>query len=100
MLTWPHAALVLEVKGDLADGDARVGFPGTAGFRETIGPVLRFAPTRMDSVAFNPLFEVRLGADEVRDVQNIVEIIVDPAGDGRHQDFWDRSAKQVIVGLI
>ncbi|MBL8548256.1 MAG: type IV secretory system conjugative DNA transfer family protein [Hyphomonadaceae bacterium] len=100
LLTWPRSALVLDVKGELADGDPRVGFPGTAGFRETIGPVLRFAPTRGDSISFNPLFEVRLGADEVRDVQNIVEIIVDPAGDGRHQDFWDRSAKQVIVGLI
>lgn len=54
----------------------------------------------LDSIAFNPLFEVRQGAHEVRDVQNIVEIIVDPAGDGRHQDFWDRSAKQILVGVI
>lgn len=100
LLAWPRSALVLDVKGELADGDDRHGFPGTAGFRETLGPVLRFAPTRADSCAFNPLFEVRLGANEVRDVQNIVEIIVDPAGDGRHQDFWDRSAKQVLVGVI
>ncbi len=100
LLTWPHSALVLDIKGELADGDERHGFPGTAGFRETIGPVLRFAPTRADSVSFNPLFEVRRGANEVRDVQNIVEILVDPAGDGRHQDFWDRSAKHVLVGLI
>ena len=100
LLAWPRSALVLDVKGELADGDPRHGFPGTAGFRETLGPVLRFAPTRGDSAAFNPLFEVRRGANEVRDVQNIVEIIVDPAGDGRHQDFWDRSAKQVLVGVI
>ena len=100
LLAWPRSALVLDVKGELADGDARHGFPGTAGFRETLGPVLRFAPTRADSAAFNPLFEVRRGANEVRDVQNIAEIIVDPAGDGRHQDFWDRSAKQVLVGVI
>lgn len=100
LLAWPHSALVLDVKGELADGDPRLGFPGTAGFRETLGPVIRFAPTRADSAAFNPLFEVRRGEHEVRDVQNIVEIIVDPAGDGRHQDFWDRSAKQVLVGVI
>jgi type IV secretion system protein VirD4 len=100
LLAWPRSVLVLDVKGELADGDTRHGFPGTAGFRETLGPVLRFAPTRADSAAFNPLFEVRRGANEVRDVQNIVEIIVDPAGDGRHQDFWDRSAKQVLVGVI
>ena len=100
LLAWPHSVLVLDIKGELADGDERHGFPGTAGFRETIGPVLRFAPTRVDSASFNPLFEVRRGPNEVRDVQNIVEILVDPAGDGRHQDFWDRSAKHVLVGLI
>ena len=100
LLAWPRSALVLDVKGELADGDERHGFPGTAGFRESLGPVLRFAPTRADSCCFNPLFEVRLGPNEVRDVQNIVEIIIDPAGDGRHQDFWDRSAKQVLVGVI
>ena len=100
LLAWPRSALVLDVKGELADGDERHGFPGTAGFRESLGPVLRFAPTRADSCCFNPLFEVRLGPNEVRDVQNIVEIIIDPAGDSRHQDFWDRSAKQVLVGVI
>ncbi|MEQ1808642.1 MAG: type IV secretory system conjugative DNA transfer family protein [Terricaulis sp.] len=100
LLAWPHSALVLDIKGELADGDERHGFPGTAGFRETLGPVLRFAPTHADSHAFNPLLEVRRGANEVRDVQNIVEILVDPAGDARHQDFWDRSAKHVLVGVI
>lgn len=100
LLAWPHSALVLDIKGELADGDERHGFPGTAGFRETLGPVLRFAPTHADSHAFNPLLEVRRGANEVRDVQNIVEILIDPAGDARHQDFWDRSAKHVLVGVI
>ncbi len=100
LLAWPHSALVLDIKGELADGDERHDFPGAAGFRETLGPVLRFAPTRQDSHCFNPLLEVRRGANEVRDVQNIVEILVDPAGDARHQDFWDRSAKHVLVGVI
>lgn len=100
LLAWLGSALVLDIKGELADGDDRHGFPGAAGFRETLGPVLRFAPTRLDSHAFNPLLEVRRGPNEVRDVQNIVEILVDPAGDGRHQDFWDRSAKHVLVGVI
>ncbi len=100
LLAWPQSALVLDVKGELADGDARHDFVGTAGFRETLGPVLRFAPTRLDSASFNPLFEVRKGPNEVRDVQNIVEILVDPQGDGRNQDFWDRSAKSILVGVI
>jgi type IV secretion system protein VirD4 len=100
LLAWPHSAIVLDVKGELASGDARHDFPGTAGFRETLGPVLRFSPTRAGSARFNPLFEVRRGPNEVRDVQNVVQIVVDPAGDGRHEDFWDRSAKQILVGLI
>lgn len=100
LLAWAHSALVLDIKGELADGDARHHFLGTAGFRETLGPVLRFAPTRLDSASFNPLFEVRKGPNEVRDVQNIVEILVDPRGDGRNQDFWDRSAKNILIGLI
>ena len=100
LLAWPASALVFDVKCELADGDPRHGFPGTAGFRQRIGPVLRFAPTRADSAAFNPLFEVRKGPNEVRDIQNIVEILVDPQGDGRNQDFWDRSAKSILVGVI
>ncbi|MBK8543565.1 MAG: type IV secretory system conjugative DNA transfer family protein [Caulobacteraceae bacterium] len=100
LLAWPGSAVVLDVKGELAEGDGRHNFPGTAGFRATLGEVISFAPTRADSVSYNPLFEVRRGANEVRDVQNIVEIIVDPAGDRRHHDFWDRSAKQVLVGVI
>ncbi len=100
LLAWPASALVLDVKGELADGDGRHGFPGTAGYRETMGPVLRFAPTKTDSCAFNPLMEVRIGDHEVRDVQNIIEIITDPAGDQRYSDFWDKAAKQVLVGVI
>ena len=100
LLAWPDSALVLDVKGELASGDGRHGFPGTAGFRATRGPVLQFAPTLPGSARFNPLFEVRRGANEVRDVQNIVDIIADPAGDGRHSDFWDKSAKQVLIGVI
>ncbi len=100
LLAWPHSALVLDVKGELAFGDARHAFPGTAGFRARLGPALCFSPTRPGSARFNPLFEVRRGPNEVRDAQNVVEIVVDPNGDGRAEDFWDRSAKQILVGLI
>lgn len=71
LLAWPHSVLVLDIKGELADGDERHAFPGAAGFCETLGLVLRFAPTHRDSHAFNPLLDVRRGANEVRDVQNI-----------------------------
>lgn len=100
LLAWGGSALVLDVKGELASGDSRHGFPGTAGFRETLGPVLCLAPTRPGSAAFNPLLEVRRGINEVRDVQNIVDIIADPAGDGRYSDFWDKSARNVMAGVL
>jgi type IV secretory pathway TraG/TraD family ATPase VirD4 len=73
LLAWPRSVLALDVKGELAYGDARHDFLGVAGFREELGPVLRFAPTAAKSARFNPLFEVRKGANEVRDVQNVVE---------------------------
>lgn len=101
LLAWSGSAVVLDVKGELAAGDDRHGFPGTAGFRSTLGPVLTFAPTREDSAAFNPLFEVRRGPHEVRDVQNIVEAIISPHGEAHGAEaFWNAQAKIVLTGLI
>ncbi|MEQ1808413.1 MAG: type IV secretory system conjugative DNA transfer family protein [Terricaulis sp.] len=100
LLAWPRSALVFDVKGELAFGDDRHGFPGTAGWREKLGPVIYFTPTREESACFNILFEVRRGPNEVRDVQNIAEIIADPAGEGSASDFWERKGKDVIVGVI
>jgi type IV secretion system protein VirD4 len=44
------------------------------------GRVLLFDPTNAKSAAYNPLLEVRRGEWEVRDVQNIADILVDPEG--------------------
>lgn len=100
LLACPHSILVLDLKGELHSGDARVGFAGTAGWRSKIGPVIRFAPTDVESDALNLFDTIRPGAQEVRDVQNMVELIADPYGDGRFQEFWDRAAKQILSGLI
>jgi type IV secretion system protein VirD4 len=92
LLATPHSALVLDVKGELADGDPRHGFPGTAGFRETLGPVARFAPTRTDSIRFNPMFEIPRGEHEVRAAQNLTDVLFS-AHEGAHTpDFWRRRA--------
>ena len=100
LLASPHSILVLDLKGELHSGDARVDFPGTAGWRAKLGPVIRFAPTDAVSDRLNLLDTIRPGAQEVRDVQNLVELIADPYGDGRFQEFWDRAAKQILAGLI
>jgi type IV secretion system protein VirD4 len=99
LLTWPHAALVVDLKGELAHGDPRHQFPGTAGFRSALGPTIWFAPTQKDSAKWNPLFEVRQGDHEVGDVQNLVECLIGPEAKGG-DPFWDKSAATVLTGVI
>lgn len=100
ILATPHSMLVLDVKGELADGDARHGFPGTAGFRETLGPTARFAPTRAESIRFNPVFEIPKGAEEVRWAQNLTDVLLGAHEGQRHKDFWMRSAANLIAPTI
>jgi type IV secretion system protein VirD4 len=92
LLATPHSALVLDVKGELADGDPRHGFPGTAGFRETLGPTARFAPTRTDSIRVNPMFEIPRGEHEVRAAQNLTNVLFSAHEGQRTPDFWRRRA--------
>jgi type IV secretion system protein VirD4 len=72
LLTWPGSAVVHDIKGENWDL--------TATCRAKVGPVLLFDPTNAASSAYNPLLEVRRGPTEVRDVQNIADILVDPDG--------------------
>src|SRR3569832_1175283 len=52
------------------------------------------------SVRFNPLEEVRVGTDlEVKDVQNIATMIVDPDGRGLN-DHWAKTGHALLVGTI
>ncbi len=101
LLTWTGSALVLDVKGELDHGDPRHGFPGTSGFRAEFGRVLRLAPTDPTSHCFNPLMEVRIGANEIRDIQNIVEALVHPHGETRGAElFWNNKGKDIITGVV
>jgi type IV secretion system protein VirD4 len=80
MLTWPHSAVVTDLKREI--------YELTAGWRGTEGNnrILRFEPASSTrSVAFNPLDEIRLGtAHETGDMQNLATLIVDPDGKGLH----------------
>ncbi len=100
LLASPHSALVLDVKGELADGDPRHGFPGTAGFREALGPVLRFTPTRVDSLRLNPMFEIPRGSDEVRWAQNLTDVLLGAQEGRTKKDFWLLSAANLIGPTI
>ncbi|WP_397245335.1 type IV secretory system conjugative DNA transfer family protein [Paracoccus mutanolyticus] len=70
LLTWPGSAIVHDIKGE--------NWQLTAGFRARHGRVLLLDPTNAASAAYNPLLEVRRGEWEVRDVQNIADLLVDP----------------------
>jgi hypothetical protein len=57
-------------------------------------------PDRWQSAAYNPLLEVRRGAHEVRDVQNIADILVDPEGALEKRNHWEKTSHALLVGAI
>ena len=92
LLTWPGSAIVHDIKGE--------NWELTAGFRARHGRVLRFDPTSIASAAYNPLLEVRRGEWEVRDVQNVADVLVDPEGSLEKRNHWEKTSHSLLVGAI
>src|SRR5712672_4802672 len=92
LLTWPGSCIVHDIKGE--------NWTLTAGFRSRFGRVLKFDPTDALSAAYNPLLEVRRGDKEVRDVQNIADILVDPEGALDRRNHWEKTSHSLLVGTI
>jgi type IV secretion system protein VirD4 len=92
LLTWPGSAIVHDIKGE--------NWTLTAGWRSRFGHVLLFNPTNPDSSAYNPLLEVRRGDAEVRDVQNVADILVDPEGALECRNHWEKTSHSLLVGAI
>jgi type IV secretion system protein VirD4 len=72
----------------------------TAGWRSRFSHCLLFDPTDARSARYNPLLEVRKGAAEVRDVQNIADILVDPEGALERRTHWEKTSHALLVGVI
>ncbi|SIT14015.1 conjugal transfer protein TraG [Insolitispirillum peregrinum] len=92
LLTWPGSTIIHDIKGE--------NWGLTAGFRARHGRVLLFDPTDPGSSAYNPLLEVRRGDKEVRDVQNIADILVDPEGALDKRNHWEKTSHSLLVGAI
>jgi type IV secretion system protein VirD4 len=72
----------------------------TAGWRAKFSHCLLFNPVDRRSAAYNPLLEVRRGLFEIRDVQNIADILVDPEGALDRRSHWDKTSHALLVGAI
>lgn len=92
LLTWPHSTIVHDIKGE--------NFRLTSGWRARFGSVLLFDPTNPASAAYNPLLEIRKGDYEVRDAQNIADILVDPEGALERRNHWEKTSHSLLVGAI
>ena len=92
LLSWRASVLVYDIKKEL--------WTLTAGWRRQFSHCWRFEPTARDSIRFNPLFEIRRGDGDVRDVQNVADILVDPDGSSEKPDHWKTSARTLLVGAI
>lgn len=92
LLDWRHSAVIFDPKGENWDI--------TSGHRAKLGKCLCFDPTSKNTARFNPLKEVRLGDLEVKDAQNIADIIVDPDGRIESRNHWQNAAHALLVGTI
>ncbi len=92
LLTWAGSVIVHDIKGE--------NHSLTAGWRARFSRVVLFDPTNPDSDAYNPLLEVRRGANEVRDVQNVADILVDPEGALEKRNHWEKTSHALLVGAI
>ena len=92
LLSWTGSAVVHDIKGE--------NWQLTAGWRSRFSHCLLFNPTDLRSARYNPLLEVRKGPDEVRDVQNIADILVDPEGALERRSHWEKTSHSLLVGAI
>lgn len=92
LLTWTGSTVIHDIKGE--------NWNLTSGWRSIFSHTLLFNPTDPFSAKYNPLLEVRRGEHEVRDVQNIADILVDPEGALERRNHWEKTSHSLLVGAI
>lgn len=91
LLTNESSVIVYDLKEE--------NFKITSGARSKFSDILYLSPSSPDSVHFNPLFEIRKGDHEVRDVQNIANMIIEPETVGK-ADHWIRTGNALLTAAI
>lgn len=97
LLTWEDSVVVTDIKGE--------NWALTAGWRQKHmnNICLKFEPTSENSSCYNPFDEVRIRTKyEVRDIQNIVKIFVDPTGKGAEGNnaHWINSSATLLTAVV
>jgi HEPN domain-containing protein len=92
LLSWTGSVVIHDIKGE--------NWALTSGWRSRFSHCLLFNPTDARSAHYNPLLEVRRGPEEVRDVQNIADILVDPEGALERRNHWEKTSHGLLVGAI
>jgi type IV secretion system protein VirD4 len=91
LFTWPGSVFVNDIKGE--------NWIATAGYRSRFSHCIYLNPTDPHSAHFNPLLEVRPGPYQIKDVQNIADMIVDPDGKGL-ESHWAKTGHALLVGVL
>jgi type IV secretion system protein VirD4 len=91
LLSWRGSAIVYDLKEE--------NFQRTAGERSRFSDILYFNPNSLSTTRFNPLDEIRSGDCEVRDAQNIANMIIEPDRPGVH-DHWIRTGNSLLTAAI
>ena len=97
LLSFQGSAFVTDLRGEL--------YQLTAGYRRSsLQRVLRFAPAETDSVAWNPLDEIRHGTvHETADVQLVAHMLLEAEAvktAGTNTDYFMKRARMWLTGLI
>lgn len=93
LLSWSQSVFCYDIKGE--------NWHNTAGFRTNVlkQRCIRFAPWDLESARFNPLDEIRIDHNFVKDVMNIATMIVDPDGKGLN-DHWAKTGFDLMSGVV
>lgn len=93
MLSWPGAAVVLDVKGEI--------YAATSKWRAAnVGPVFKFSPLDpANSHCYNPLEFIRKEPDFIwEDSRFLADMMIVPSGGS--DPFWENMARDVLTAAI